>query len=350
MVNNATLNINLNNLKNNYLELKNIAKNSITAAVIKANAYGLGVLEISKKLYEIGCKYFFVATLDEGIEARNHLPKDAKIYVFNGIFEGEEKEFYHHNLIPILNDFYQLEIWANYTQKALQKLNAALHFDTGMNRLGFNFYEAESISKNSYISSLSIDFIMSHLACASDKNHSLNQTQLERFLQIKKIFPTQKFSLANSGGVINGEDFHFDITRPGYNLYSKNVVTLKAKIIQIREILEDSFVGYNATHKISKGSKIAVIPIGYADGYTRILSNNFYGMIGDYKVPQIGIISMDSSIFDVSNVPENILQKYNEIVLLNDKISVCEMASKAQTIGYEILTKLGRRIEKTYVS
>ncbi len=345
---NAILNINLSQLVKNYTELKNIAKNSITGAVVKANAYGLGVEFISKKLYSAGCKYFFVATISEALEIRKFLADDTKIFVFNGIFNGEEESFFKHNITPILNDYYQLEIWAKYASKKSQKLNAVIHFDTGMNRLGFNYLDAEEIKNNKHLNGLNIDFVMSHLACASDKNHPQNQSQLEKFKFITKNFSDYKFSLANSNGIMNGGEFHYDITRPGYFLYANNVVTLKAKIIQIRDINEAGFVGYNSTYQVKNGDKIAVIPIGYADGLPRITSNKIYGYLEGYKLPQIGIISMDTSIFDVSKVPENILSKCSEIELINDKISVCDLAEKANTIGYEILIKLGNRLEKVY--
>jgi alanine racemase len=356
----STLHINLKNITHNYKYIASKSRTAKTAAVVKANAYGLGVEKVSKTLLKAGCEDFFVATLDEAIELRRYI-KSANIYVFHGIKKSETKEFYQHKITPILNDVEQIILWEKFANNLGKKLACIINFDTGMNRLGINFEYAEDVKL--YLEnakSLDVKYVMSHLACIGLKSHEMNNLQKKRIAEIKKIFPKNKITFANTGGSFSGKDFQYDLLRPGSGLYGikgsfvnediKHVVSIKAKIIQLRDVENDGTIGYAATHEINAGSRIAVVPVGYADGYLRTLSNNSYGFFADKKVPLVGRVSMDMLIFDVSKIPANKIKLGDEIELIGDNFTVDEVAKKAGTIGYEILTNLGSRYKRIYTN
>lgn len=351
----STLTIDLNAIAHNYNLLAQTANKAKCAAVVKANAYGLGVEQVALKLLTEGCDNFFVANLDEGIQLRKILGDEAKIHVFHGIAKGQEKEFLKHFLIPVLNDFSQVEIWNKFGAKQNMQMPAILHFDTGMNRLGISHYEADKI-ENYDTENLHIDYIMSHLACISTPDDDANKLQLERINKIKKLFPQAGVSFANSGGVLTGKNYHFDMVRPGSALYGikgkrkvalENVVTLEAKIIQTRDVKEAGGIGYNHTAAAKKGMRIAVVAAGYADGILRSLSNNSYGFINGVKVPLMGKVSMDTMIFDVTKVPQ--AKVGDSVELIGENYTIDEIAANAGTIGYEILTSLGTRYKRVYI-
>ena len=345
MMNFPTLEVNLNNIVSNYNYLRSKG-NRNCAAVVKANAYGLGVKQVAQKLFANNCTEFFVATLAEGIELREILPV-ANIFVFHGVREDEVTEFKHHSLIPVLNDFRQIEIW-NEAGKY------ALHFDTGMCRLGLGFLDIDKLEN-----SPNLQLIMSHLACANEPEHHKNSEQLALFKQIRQNFPTIQASFANSSGIFLGEDYHFDLLRPGCSLYGispnnslpnpmQNVVTLSAPVLQYRQIEKDQTVGYGATVTVKKGSILATVEIGYADGFLRTLGNKINGYVGNIPTLVIGRVSMDMVSVDVTNVPEYLLNKNLRIEFINDIQPVDIIAESAQTISYEIFTRIGARVRRVY--
>jgi alanine racemase len=349
---NPTLTINLAALIANYNLLKNThAKNSV-AAVVKANAYGLGVSGVSKALWAEGCRNFFVATLEEGVELRGVLP-DANIGLFQGIFPGEESEYIAHNLSPVLNDLSQL---GSYTKilSANQKIQAIIHVDTGMTRLGL----CESDLKNPILSTLNTQhskLLISHLACADTPTHEKNAEQLARFHAAIKYFPDAKYSLANSAGVFLPQDYHFDIARTGCALYGispknpmRHVATLSAPILQIRTLDRDETVGYGATAPAKKGARIAITALGYADGYFRMLGNLGHAYIAGQKLPLIGRVSMDMVAIDVSSIPEAQIDLATSAEFINAQQTVDDVAQQCGTIGYEIFTRIGRRVKRVY--
>lgn len=356
----ATLEVRLKAVRDNYRFFRTQAKGAETAAVVKANCYGLGMKQIAPMFEKLGCKTFFVANLDEAIELRKYISLSSRVFVFHGVKENELEEFDKHYINPVLNDISQVQIFTNFAKQLGKKLNCSIHFDTGMNRLGIDWQDAEKISEMSDLESLNINFLMSHLSCITNLEHPLNQQQLDRSLHIKKYFPDHKYSLANSRGTICGDDYLHDIVRPGSGLYGicgdlhkknkiQNTVSLKAKIIQIRTLKEKGGVSYGATVTAAKGARLAVCPIGYADGFLRSLSNNAYGCLHGYKVPLLGIVSMDLTIFDISKVPENLVNLHDEIEFIGKHISIDDVAKAANTIGYEILTCLGNRYKKKYI-
>lgn len=354
----STLTIDLKAIESNYRLLKQKGGKIECGAVIKANAYGLGVAKVAKALQKAGAKSFFVANLDEAIELRTILPK-AKIHVFHGVQKDQEREFLRHNLTPVLITIEQVESWNKKASSQNKRLPALLHVDTGMNRLGLTLNEADYLLKNpNILENIDIVYLMSHLACADESDHPLNKMQLESINKYKQLFNISKATLSNSFGVFLGKNYHQELLRPGCALYGINptpykksnpmqpVVTLTSKVLQVREVGQLQTVGYGATKKLKKGSTIATIPVGYADGFLRSATNNGTCYIKNHKVPIIGRVSMDLITLDVSDIAN--IQTGMEVELIGENILIDEVASNAGTIGYEILTGLGRRYKRIY--
>ena len=348
------LEVNLKNIIHNYYEFRKINKKGITAAVVKANAYGTGVNKVSKKLINEGCKDFFVATLQEGIELRK-INKKINIYILNGIDKKEIKFFQKNNLVPVVNSFFEY----NLIRKVKSAITIILHYDTGMNRLGLNYNQMLYISKNINKTRIKLKYIISHLVSAENINDIYNNIQLKRFNKIKSLYINHKFSLANSAGAFLNDSFHFDMIRPGISLYGgygrkaiknkiKSVVKLKAKVIQIRKIYKNESIGYNHTYITKKSKYVATLAIGYGDGIFRNLSNNGYVYFKNFKGKFLGNISMDTSVVDVTSFHNKIkLGDYVEII--NKKNDIEIIAKHANTVSQNILTSLGRRIKIEYI-
>jgi alanine racemase len=346
----AYLTIDLTALKKNYQTLVEKLFSAELAAVVKANAYGLGIKEIATTLSSLGCSKFFVASLEEGIELRNILP-NAKIYILHGVLSETARDLTNNSLIPVLNSLEQIESWqphANHT--------AALHIDTGMSRLGLT---PEECNKSQVLGLNNIDLVMSHLACAEDKNHPKNLDQVTLFKKLQTSIPSKFASLAASSGIFLGSNYHFDLCRAGISLYGINptpfsqnpltqVIGLRAKILQIRSVDTPQTVGYGASHSVRKPTKIATLAIGYADGYMRSLGNSGIAYIEDYKVPVVGRISMDLTTVDVTDVPDSIFSSHTMVDLIGPNNTIDEIANQAGTISYELLAGLGNRITRTY--
>ncbi len=349
----AVLTIDLGALARNYQTLKNQLNSGELAAVVKANAYGLGVNEAAQALANAGCECFFVATLEEGIELRNLLPK-ASIHIFHGVLPGTADDLAAHNLIPILNSIDQIEEWRTQAEH-----RAGLHIDTGMSRLGLTPAEGENAAER--LEGFNINLVMSHLACADEPANPKNQEQLAQFNKLRSLMPAAPASLAASSGIYLGSEFHLNLSRAGVSLYGVNpmpgrsnpmaqVVRLQAKILQVRSVDTPQTVGYGATHQATKPAKIATLGIGYADGYLRSLSNSATAFIGENEVPVVGRISMDLTTIDVTNIPDAELAPGTLVDLIGPNNPVDQVASQAGTIGYEILTSLGQRYERRYIS
>jgi alanine racemase len=350
----TTLTINLTALRENYRLLREKSGYAVCAGVVKANAYGLGVVEVTRALYSEGCRHFFVAHLDEALELRPTLSSEAAIYVLHGVGEDQETAFTENHLIPVLSTLSQMKRWREYALKMGAPLPAIVHMDTGMSRLGVNPLSLDVVK----VDGLRVLYVMSHLACA-DMNHALNQKQQELFEEVRVHFTNVPATLANSSGIFLGAEYHYDMVRPGCALYGVNptpnlenpmqsVVTLTSKILQLRTISKDTTVGYGATHNLPKGSIVATIPVGYADGYLRSLGNKAEAMINGKRVAVVGRVSMDLITLDVTPIPETDLYEGAPVELLNAEITVNELAAHAGTIGYEILTDLGRRYKRVY--
>lgn len=353
-LNAPTLEIDLARLKANYAQLKSRLNGNECAAVVKANAYGLGVEAVAKALQQAGCQRFFVATLAEGITLRTAVP-DARIAVFQGVGEGEEMAFINHHLIPVLNSPPQIARWQAVAIQA-EGRESILHVDTGMARLGLTLSELDALAPDTD-RKCQFSLLMSHLACASEPDHPLNEIQLDRFIMASTRFPELPTSLCNSGGIFLGEAWHDDLARPGCALYGIHpcpeatmlpVVRLSAPIVQIRTLDETQSVGYGATQILPKGARLATVAIGYADGLHRALSHKLSGIIQETKVPLVGRVTMDLLTFDVSALSEGQLANATRIELMNDTQTVNDIAAQAGTIGYEVLTSIGARVRRVY--
>ena len=329
------------------------------AAVVKADGYGLGAPVVAAALAAAGCRRFFVATLDEALTLRGSLPEQCEIAVLNGPVPGSGAEFAEFGLVPVLNDPGQIADWRQ-VAGARGPLPAMLHIDTGLARLGLTAREfatfADELSETSMIRWRAL---MSHLACAEEPNHPLNDHQRVRFLAARCRMGSVLASLAASSGIFLGPDYHLDFVRPGAALYGVNpqpgrpnpmrqIVRLNARILQVREVDAGQPVGYGATHVMAVAGRLATIAVGYADGWLRSLSHTGSGRIGGLRVPLLGRVSMDLAIFDVSAVNPSIARPGGFIELLGDDYGIDAAAADAGTIGYEILTALGRRYHRIY--
>ena len=348
----SRLQIDLEALGDNYNYFKSICRSAEVAGVVKANGYGLGAQKCSERLFDLGCKSFFVAHIFEAISLRKSLNKYVQIYVLNGFFEDEISGYVEFNLIPVINTFDQLELW----QRCARGQECAIHIDTGMNRLGLSLGEFET--NTSRIKELNLGLVLSHLACASDGQHTLNQIQLSRFDDCAKLLPNTKSSLAASAGTILGPEYQFDLTRIGIGLYGSNpmdtgnypikpVVTLSSPILQTRTILKGECVGYGASYIAPCAMKIAIVALGYADGFLRSASNSGFGVLDGVVCPIIGRVSMDLIALDISHL-DTTPKIGAQIEFLGESANIDKQAKAMGTIAYEVLTRLGSRFKIAY--
>ena len=358
----AVLTIDLAALNSNFRLLQGMAPNADCAAVVKANAYGVGVDRVAPALQEAGCRIFFVATIDEAAALRGIIGVEPQIFVLCGLLSAELDPFLEFALTPVLNDLGQIERWAKWARTLERKLPAAIHFDTGMSRLGLPEVEARQLSENlAIIDDVDVKYVMSHLVSSEDPANPTNGLQLKRFSEIRTGMPLVPASLANSSGIFLGPEYHLDLVRPGVALYGANprpgqlnpmteVVQLKAKIAQVRRVDTPQTVGYGAAHRVTEPTKIATIPLGYADGYVRSLSGRGYCYIGGIRVPVVGRVSMDLITLDVTSVPDALARAGTEVDVIGGPISINELAEAGNTIAYELLTSLGSRYLREYLS
>lgn len=326
-----------------------MAPGTEVASVVKADAYGLGMAQVGPALAASGCRLFFVANLDEGLALRRLLP-DVDIAVFNGPAPGSEAEFVAARLIPVLNDLGQVDAWRRHGMAP-----AMLHVDTGMARLGLPSDEVAVLTEEpERLAGFRLAAIISHLACADEPPHELNREQRRAFRAALERLPPAPASLAASFGIFLGPDYHFAMVRPGAALYGVNplpghpnpmaqVVQLKARILQVREIDRGMTVGYGAAHRMDRGGRVATVAVGYADGWLRSASHRGHARIAGQPVPVIGRISMDLVTLDVTGVDPGLAVPGAYATLLDAAYGVDQAAIAAGTIGYEILTSLGHR-------
>ena len=360
---NTFLDIKIGSVIKNYKKIKNkVSKNCEVAATVKANAYGLGIKPITKSLIASKCNTFFVATLTEAIELRN-ISKKISIYVLNGLNDNNIKIFHKKNLIPAINNLTQLKKAESFSFDKKNPLKIALHFDTGMSRLGLDNEQTEILLKKKrlLIKNTYISLVMSHLACADNSKSLKNSRQLAKFKKISKHFPNVKLSLSNSAGILLGKKYHFDLVRPGISLYGgncslnrsnnyENVVTLKAKLIQKRTINKGETIGYGSTYKAKKRMVIGTIPIGYGDGFNRLFSNQIELYYKNKKVRIVGRVSMDLITVDLTKFRKNRISKKDYIELINSRNNIDYLSKIIKTIPYEILTSLGNRYQRRYIA
>ena len=349
----ATVRVDLDALARNFRMLRERSKPGDCAAVVKADAYGLGVERVANRLLREGCRRFFVATLAEAEQLRELAP-DAEIGVFEGALPSTVAALARIEARPVLNTLEQIERWVG-------KGRALLHLDTGMNRLGLRAADVDALAqRRDLLDALQLDFVMTHLACADEPAHPLNAEQLARFEQLRAVVPGVRSSIGNSAGTLLDAAYRGDLARPGIALYGGNpfsdrpnpmeaVVSLTAPILQLDDVAEPATVGYGATYVANPPARIAILGIGYADGYPRNLGNCGTAAVAGQRVPVVGRVSMDLIALDVSAVPRDAVLVGAAAELIGPTVGVDEVAAAAGTISYEILTGLGRRLVREYV-
>ena len=357
----AVLEIDLDAIAENFKKLaQRVGPHVRVAAVVKADAYGLGMEKVAPALARAGAKTFFVATFEEGLALREVLPR-AQIAVLNGLVMGAPADFAKAALVPVLNDLGQIAAWQGYAARR-GGAPAMLHLDTGMARLGLAPKETQRLmSEPDRLAGFTLALTLSHLACAAEAAHPMNDAQLDAFRAALKRLPRAPASLAASSGMFLGSDFLFDMVRIGAALYGVNptpgrpnpmqqVVRLKAKILQLRDVDRGESVGYGAAHRIEQPTRIATIAMGYADGWLRSSSHRGSAHIAGKPAPVVGQISMDLLTLDVTGHDPATLIPGSYVDLLDERYGVDDAALAAQTIGYEILTALGSRFHRVYRS
>ena len=355
------LTIDLGALARNWQAANDASGTATTSAVVKADGYGLGVVRVVEALYRAGCRTFFVALASEGLAVRKALP-DADIYILNGIMNGTASAMVEADLVPVLNDLTQISLWKGCCDAADRPLPAALMLDTGMSRLGLDADQVSTLgSSPEVLGNLDLKLVMSHLACADDASSDMNARQRTSFDALRAKLPDAPASLANSAGIFLGEDYHYDLTRPGICLYGASpfaagsapfdpVVRAMAEIIQVRDVKAGDTIGYGATYTASAAMRTATIAAGYADGIFRTAGNSAMAAINGTLVPYVGRVSMDLIALDVSALDSASVKAGDVVELLGSTVSVDDLAHATGTIGYEVLTSLGSRYERRYIT
>jgi alanine racemase len=357
------LSIDLGAIADNWRTLGRVAIPAECAAVIKADAYGCGIEQVAPVLVKAGCKTFFVAHLSEARRARAIAP-EAVIYVLNGIAPGTAPAYADANLRPVIGSLVELAEWDAFVATNGWHGGAALHVDTGMHRLGMSPDETAALAPRLASGDHGITLLMSHFVASEVPSHPMNDKQIRLFREIRVLFRGLPASLANSSGIFLGASAHCDLVRPGSALYGVNptpgqpnpvkpVVGLQGRIAQVREVARGETVGYGGTWTARRPSRVAIIGIGYADGFLRASSasdGNPGGeaIVAGKRCPFSGRVSMDLLAIDVTELPEADARRGDLVTLIGDNLGVDEVAERAGTIGYEVLTSLGNRYARIY--
>jgi alanine racemase len=357
------LTIDLDAIVANWRKLEKTAVPAECAGVVKADAYGCGLEQVSRALAAAGCKTFFVATLEEARTLRAVLPQ-ATIYALDGFFQNTGDAYAKINCRPVIGDLNELAEWDVFCRRSGWNGGAAIQIDTGMNRLGLTITEAQGIIPRINAGDHGITLVMSHLVSSELVNNQINAKQLGAFREIASLFTNVTTSLSNSSGIYLGAQFQFEMVRPGAALYGINptpeadnpmqpVVELKARIVQIRNVERGETVGYGGTWTARRTTKLAIVAAGYADGYFRAASANdgtrgAEVVVAGKRCPVAGRISMDLMAVDITDLPANAARRGHMVTLIGEGITVDELAHHFGTIGYEVLTNLGRRYARVY--
>lgn len=359
----SLITVDLDALARNYRRLRSLSAPATVAGVVKADAYGLGLEAVAPVLWNENCRDFFVATPGEAERLRRILP-DATIFVLGGLHDAPAA-FATLGLVPVLNSMDEVETWRRFARAARRdRAPAALHVDTGMNRLGLDPEDAARIARDDLAGAPgTVVLVMSHLACAESPGDPANPAQRDLFRRVAALFPRARASLANSGGVFLGAGYAFDLTRPGIALYGGDpagkgaagrelgarsgemlpVVRWHGRILQVRAVDAGAGIGYGATFRAPGPMRIATVGVGYADGYPRALSNRSYATIGGRRAPLVGRVSMDLLTLDITGLPPDACRVGAMAELIGPGRDIDALASDAGTIAYEVLTGLSRR-------
>jgi len=335
------------------------------AAVVKADAYGCGLDQVTATLARAGCRTFFVANLSEARRVRA-LAREAVIYVLNGFSSAMGPGFVETYARPVISSSVELAEWDHFVAASGWTGGAALHVDTGMNRLGLTIEEAAAVASRIQLSNHGVTLLMSHLACADTPNHPLNDRQIRQFREIRSLFRGISSSLANSAGIFLDSSTYCDVVRPGIALYGgspvpgrpnpmKPVVTLQARVLQVRHVEKGATVGYGATWTAKRDGRVAVIAAGYADGVLRMTATTDGAataprevIVAGKRCRMVGRISMDLTTVDVTDVPVSAVRRDMMATLIGEGLTVDEVAAQAGTVAYEVLTNLGRRFHRVW--
>ena len=357
------LTIDLGAIVANWRALSRHAMPAECAAVIKADGYGCGIEQVAAALAKAGCKTFFVADLGEARRVRA-VTADQTIYVLNGLLAYTAAAYADIRARPVIGSMVELAEWDAFCTTHQWRGGAAMHVDTGMNRLGISAADAAALAPRIRAENHGITLLMSHLVAAEVPEHPLNARQIEAFRQVRILFRGIPTSLANSSGIFLGDKAHCDMVRPGVALYGVNptpgqsnpmqpVVELHGHVVQVRSVPRGETVGYNATWTAKRASRIAVVAVGYADGYLRAASASDERPGGDALVagrrcPIAGRVSMDLMAVDVTDLADSAARRGDLVTLIGGEMTVDAVANAAGTIGYEVLTSLGRRYHRVY--
>lgn len=356
--------VDLDALTANWRALADLVAPAECAAVVKADAYGLGATEVIPALSRAGCRTFFVATLEEGRAARLLNP-DARLFALDGLIPGAEELLIAADVAPVLSNLDEVAAWSEAAKRLGRRLPAALQIDSGLNRLGLSAADVKTLAaRPALLSALELRLVMSHLACADDPAHPQNAKQRAAFNKRRALLPSAPASLAASDGLMLGATYHYDLVRPGYALYGGQafqggptpvspVVTVRARVLQVRTVKTGDSVGYSATWQAARPSRIAVVAAGYADGFARALSaasgkKGGAVLVGGARAPVVGRVSMDLITVDVTDI-EGEVARGDLVTLVGPGLTIEVMGKSAGTIGYEVLTRLGPRFARRYL-
>lgn len=354
------LTIDLGAIVRNYRALTAQAPGARVAAVVKANAYGLGAGRVAPVLAAAGCDTFFVAQVQEGIQLRRNLPT-TRILVLNGAAPGAEAACLAHRLEPVLNGWDAFEAWSRAARIADVRGPCAVQFDTGMARFGFALADAERLSARiARTDHMTVGLVMNHLACADTPEDPANPAQRDAMTALRPIFPRAAFSLAASSGIFLGQSYHFDLVRPGAALYGvapvpgdtnpmAPAVRLEGRVVQVRTVPGGTGIGYGHAARAPGPMRLATLAAGYADGLSRSLSGRGSAWLHGLRLPVVGRVSMDSIVVDVSQAPDGAVAHGDFLDLIGPANGVDGVGKEAGTIGYEVLTSLGHRYARRYL-
>lgn len=353
--------VDLDALAANWCLIRDTVAPRTAGAVVKADGYGLGAMAVATRLFAEGCRDFFVATADEALTLRPHVARTARVHVFEGPQPATAASLAASDVIPVLNDAPQLACWRTAAAACGRALPASIQVDTGMARLGFDIDTLSRLAREpSSFAGIDLQLLMTHLSCADVPANPHNASQLARFAAAQQLLPQLRSSIGNSAGALAGVLTRGDLVRPGIALYGSNpfadlraialreVASLRAPILQVRAVRQGETIGYGATFTATRDMRIAVVALGYADGYLRALSNCGWGVLDGQRVPLVGRVSMDLTTFDVTDVKAEVAPGAM-ITLLGGGVDIDALAHAAGTLGYELLTRLGPRLKRRYL-
>jgi alanine racemase len=354
--------VDLDAIQSNWRALAALVAPAECGAVVKADAYGIGADRVIPALAAAGCRTFFIATPEEAISARRLAP-DARIFALDGLLPGSASGFLAAGAIPVLSTVDEIRAWGAVAHERNERLQAALQVDTGLHRLGLSDPDVTTLQGDGLLRDLDVVLIMSHLASADVPDDPKNAAQRTAFERLRARFPGTPSSLAASDGLMLGRAYHYDLVRPGYALYGGQasqagpapvvpVVGVQARVLQVRDVPAGETVGYSATWRAARPSRIAILAAGYADGLARALSAasgepGATVLVAGQRAPLVGRVSMDLVTVDVTDV-EGAIARGDLVTLIGPGLTIEAMGRAAGTIGYEVLTRLGPRFVRRY--